>query len=104
MAQTPNVVILPSPGMGHLIPFIQFAKHLVHLHNFHVTSIIPTIGSPPNAMKAAFQALPQKIDLIFLPPVSFDDLHEDIETPVPIALEKLMGVSLLVVLRFLGLR
>ncbi|KAL5798904.1 hypothetical protein ACOSQ2_003724 [Xanthoceras sorbifolium] len=75
MAQTKHVVLLPSPGMGHVIPFIEFAKRLVHHHDdFNVTCIIPTIGPPSTAMKAAVEALPAPtINHIFLPPIIFDD-------------------------------
>lgn len=78
MSQTLQVVIVPSPGMGHLIPFIEFAKHLVHFHDyFNVTCIIPTIGSPPDAMKASLLALPPTINHIFLPPISFEEDRSD---------------------------
>ncbi|KAK4849666.1 hypothetical protein QYF36_027106 [Acer negundo] len=74
MSQTLQVVIVPSPGMGHLIPFIEFAKHLVHFHDyFNVTCIIPAIGSPPDAMKASLLALPPNINHIFLPPIIFEE-------------------------------
>ncbi|KAJ4700947.1 Glycosyltransferase [Melia azedarach] len=78
--QTPHVVMLPSPGMGHLIPLLELAKHLVGFHDFHVTCIIPTIGTPPAAMKATLQALPSTITHIFLPPLSFDDLAANTNT------------------------
>ncbi|KAK2650709.1 hypothetical protein Ddye_018198 [Dipteronia dyeriana] len=78
MSQTLQVVIVPSPGMGHLIPFIEFAKHLVHFHDyFNVTCIIPTIGTPPDAMKASLLALPSNINHIFLPPISFEEDRSD---------------------------
>ncbi|KAJ4700944.1 Glycosyltransferase [Melia azedarach] len=78
--QTPQVVILPSVGMGHLIPFLVFTKHLVRFHDFHVTCIIPTIGTPQAVVRAALQALPPTITHIFLPPVSFDDLEANTST------------------------
>ncbi|KAH7576249.1 hypothetical protein JRO89_XS01G0022600 [Xanthoceras sorbifolium] len=73
--QTPHVVIVPSPGIGHLVPFIEFAKHLVQHHKFRVTCIIPTVGSPSDADRAALSSLPPTINHVFLPPivVSFDD-------------------------------
>ncbi|KAJ4700946.1 Glycosyltransferase [Melia azedarach] len=78
--QTPHVVFLPSVGMGHLIPFLEFAKHLVRFHDFHVTCIIPTIGTPPAVVRAALQGLPPAITHIFLPPISFDDLAANTST------------------------
>ncbi|XP_043694292.1 hydroquinone glucosyltransferase-like [Telopea speciosissima] len=84
--QTPHIVFLPSPGMGHLIPLVAFAKRLVHLHDFSVTFTIPNIGSSPKAQKAVFDALPKRINSIFLPPVNLDDLDEDVKIETRICL------------------
>ncbi|XP_059633884.1 hydroquinone glucosyltransferase-like [Cornus florida] len=73
MDQTPHIAILPSPGMGHLIPLAEFAKRLVLHHNFSVTIIVPTTGPPPKAQKDVLQSLPVGVNHIFLPPVSFHD-------------------------------
>ncbi|XWS35877.1 hypothetical protein CRYUN_Cryun20dG0034500 [Craigia yunnanensis] len=83
-AQTPHIAILPSPGMGHLIPLVEFAKRLVHQHNFTVTFVIPTDYSPSKAQKSILDSLPSSIDSIFLPPVDLSDLPEDskIETVI----------------------
>ncbi|KAM5555597.1 hydroquinone glucosyltransferase-like [Rosa sericea] len=102
--QTPHIAILPSPGMGHLIPLAELAKQLVHRHNFTVTFIIPGDGPPTKAQKSVLDALPPAIDHVFLPPVSFDDLPggSQIETLISLtvsrslpylrnALESLMG-------------
>ncbi|KAL7239045.1 hypothetical protein ACSBR2_005025 [Camellia fascicularis] len=35
--------------MGHLIPLVEFAKKLVLHHSFSVTSLVPTVGTPPKA-------------------------------------------------------
>ena len=75
MEQKPRIAILPSPGMGHLIPFVELAKLLFLHHDFHVTCIIPTFGSPSKAMKEVLEALPTSIDHVFLPPVSLDNLE-----------------------------
>ena len=74
MEQKSHIAILPSPGMGHLIPLVEFAKLLLLHHDFHITCIIPTIGSPSEAMKEVLQALPTSIDHVFLPPVIMEDL------------------------------
>nr|POF23413.1 hydroquinone glucosyltransferase [Quercus suber] len=74
MDQKPHIALLPSPGMGHLIPLVEFAKLLLHHHDFHITCIIPTTGSPSKAMKEVLQALPTSIEHIFLPPVNLEDL------------------------------
>ncbi|XP_075643555.1 hydroquinone glucosyltransferase-like [Castanea sativa] len=73
MEQKPHIGILPSPGMGHLIPLVEFAKLLVHHHDFNITCIIPVLGSPSKAMKAVLHALPTTIDHVFLPPVILEE-------------------------------
>ncbi|PON42236.1 UDP-glucuronosyl/UDP-glucosyltransferase [Parasponia andersonii] len=72
----PHVAILPSPGMGHLIPLVEFAKRLVTAHDCTVTFVVPTDGPPSKAQKSVLGALPEAIDHLFLPPVNFDDLPE----------------------------
>jgi hydroquinone glucosyltransferase len=75
--EPPHVAIVPTPGMGHLIPLVELAKRLVVHHDFLVTLLIPTDGSPMKPQKAVLEALPNAISAIFLPPVSLDDLSED---------------------------
>ncbi|CAK7348752.1 unnamed protein product [Dovyalis caffra] len=74
MAQKPHVAILPSPGMGHLIPLVELAKKLVFNYDLLVTFIVPSIGPAPDAQKKVLGSLPEGMNYIFLPPVSFDDL------------------------------
>ncbi|KAJ0106563.1 hypothetical protein Patl1_17554 [Pistacia atlantica] len=79
MQQTqPNVAIVPTPGMGHLIPLVELANQLALHHNFLVTFIIPTDGSPMKPQRRVLQSLPNSISTIFLPPTNFDDLPEDL--------------------------
>ncbi|GMI66780.1 UDP-GLUCOSE-DEPENDENT GLUCOSYLTRANSFERASE 72 B1 [Hibiscus trionum] len=82
--QTPHIAILPSPGMGHLIPLVEFAKRIVHQHNFTVTFVIPTGDSPTKAQKSALDSLSSSIDYVFLPPVDLSDLPREakIETVI----------------------
>ncbi|XP_042519036.1 hydroquinone glucosyltransferase-like [Macadamia integrifolia] len=75
--QTPHIVILPSPGMGHLIPLVEFAKKFVHAHDFSITFTIPTDGSSTKAQKEALDSLPNCINTVFLSPVNLDDLSKD---------------------------
>ncbi|KAM6557512.1 hypothetical protein CsatB_004531 [Cannabis sativa] len=76
-----HIAIFPSPGVSHLIPFIEFTKRLLLLHNFHITCFILTTtddySAPSPAKKAILDSLPAAIDIIYLPPVSFDDLPKD---------------------------
>ncbi|XP_058221680.1 hydroquinone glucosyltransferase-like [Rhododendron vialii] len=69
MDQTPHVALLPSPGMGHLIPLVEFAKQLFHHHHISSTLIIPTSGPPPQTQISVLKSLPENINHIFLPHV-----------------------------------
>ncbi|KAG5538690.1 hypothetical protein RHGRI_019301 [Rhododendron griersonianum] len=69
MDQTPHVALLPSPGMGHLIPLVEFAKQLVHHHHISSTLIIPTTGPPPQSQISVLESLPENVNHVFLPPV-----------------------------------
>ncbi|XP_059454757.1 hydroquinone glucosyltransferase-like [Corylus avellana] len=84
--KTPHVAIVPTPGIGHLVPLVELAKRLVLRHNFLVTLLIPTDGSPMIQHKAFLEALPNSISSIFLPPVNLDDLPEDVKIETRIAL------------------
>lgn len=83
---TPHIAIVPTPGMGHLIPLIEFAKRLVHKHHFSATFIIPTNGPPSRAQEDVVKALPPAMDAVFLPPVTFEDLDDDVMIETQISL------------------
>ncbi|QCE11128.1 hydroquinone glucosyltransferase [Vigna unguiculata] len=71
MAKTVHIAVVSSPGFSHLVPIIEFTKRLVKLHpNFHVTCIVPSLGSPPQSSIAYLKTLPSTIDSVFLPPIS----------------------------------
>ncbi|KAK6935514.1 UDP-glucuronosyl/UDP-glucosyltransferase [Dillenia turbinata] len=63
--------------MGHLIPLIELARKLILYNNIYITFFIPNDGSSIEPQKQVLQALPRRINAIFLPPVSLDDLPED---------------------------
>lgn len=77
MAKNPHIAIVPSPGMGHVIPLVEFAKRLVHSHDFSVTFFIPTDAPPSSAAKSVLSSLPSSIHHHFLPPVSFTEEKKD---------------------------
>ncbi|CAI9094279.1 OLC1v1029990C1 [Oldenlandia corymbosa var. corymbosa] len=88
----PHVAFLPSPGMGHLIPFIELAKRLVDHHHFSVTILLPSDGSPsPNKAQQSFlQSLPAAITSVYLPPPDFADLPENtrVETRIGLSVSR----------------
>ncbi|PSS24207.1 Hydroquinone glucosyltransferase [Actinidia chinensis var. chinensis] len=88
MAKTPpRIAILPTPGMGHLIPLAEFAKRLVLTYRFSVTFIVPTDGPLPKAQKSFLEALiPTGISHLLLPPANFDDLPDDVRAETRISL------------------
>lgn len=94
-SQSASVAILPTPGMGHLIPLVEFAKRLVHNHNLTVTFIVPTDGSPSKAQKSVLDALPASISYVFLPPVSLDDVAQGARIETLISLPIVRSLSFL---------
>ncbi|CAH1412186.1 unnamed protein product [Lactuca virosa] len=76
MEKTYHIAILPSPGMGHLIPMAEFAKRLVKEHPISVTIIIPSTGTPPKAQISVLESLPENIHHLFLPSVNVKGLPE----------------------------
>ncbi|XP_057426610.1 uncharacterized protein LOC130720042 [Lotus japonicus] len=69
--QEPHIAVVPSPGFTHLVPILEFSKRLLHLHpDFHITCIIPSVGSPSSSTKSYLQTLPPSITPIFLPPIT----------------------------------
>lgn len=82
-----HVVVVPTPGIGHLIPLAEFAKRLVHHYpNFQVTFIVPDDGSPMKHQRQLLRSLPKSISSVFLPPITFDDLPDDVKIETKIAL------------------
>ncbi|XP_073029555.1 hydroquinone glucosyltransferase-like [Primulina eburnea] len=84
ITSNPHIAIIPTPGIGHLIPLVEFAKKLLQLHNFSTTFIIPNEGPLTTAQKAFLLTVPTGISYISLPPVNLDDLPPEtkIETRI----------------------
>lgn len=84
-----HILIVPTPGMGHLIPLVELAKRLINqrTHRFTFSFIIPTQGPATEAQRAAVGSLPSgRAECSFLPPVSMDDLPPDAKIETRIAL------------------
>ncbi|KAI6702577.1 hypothetical protein NL676_011713 [Syzygium grande] len=90
---TPHIAIVRTAGMGHLIPFAEFAKRLIHRHSFLVTFAIPNDGSPSKAQRSLLDSLPPCITYVFLPPVNFDDLQPETRAETIIALTLVRSLS-----------
>ncbi|KAI8545445.1 hypothetical protein RHMOL_Rhmol07G0040300 [Rhododendron molle] len=82
MDQTSHVALLPSPGMGHLIPLVEFAKQLVHHHHISSTLIIPTTGPPPQSQISILESLPENVNHVFLPPVHLPENLTNVESQI----------------------
>ncbi|KAM7476508.1 hypothetical protein LguiB_023751 [Lonicera macranthoides] len=80
MEKTPHIAVVSTPGMGHLIPLVEFAKRLLFHHNFSLTLIVPTDGPPSKSQLSFLQKLPTGITYVLLPPVNFDDFTSKIIT------------------------
>ncbi|KAG0485085.1 hypothetical protein HPP92_009164 [Vanilla planifolia] len=65
-----HVVLFPSPGMGHLIPFVELAKQLVVRHQ--LTATIVTFAD--FQASTLLSSLPSSISNATLPPPPLDDL------------------------------
>ncbi|CAI8607651.1 unnamed protein product [Vicia faba] len=85
----PLITMVSSPGMGHLIPMIEFGKRLTNHHNLPVTFIIPSDGPPSKAQTTVLSSLPPAISHIFLPPVTLSDLPPNTKP------ESLMTITIL---------
>ncbi|KAG2666568.1 hypothetical protein I3760_15G069300 [Carya illinoinensis] len=74
----PHVAVLPSPGMGHIIPLFELAKSLVVHHNCHVSFLnITTEASAAQThllRSPACTVLPPGLQVIDLPPVDISAL------------------------------
>ncbi|KAL9245406.1 hypothetical protein vseg_019066 [Gypsophila vaccaria] len=89
--QYSHIVVIPTPGMGHLIPLVELAKRILEAHPFTVTFLIPFEGPPTRAQKTVLGTLPEgRSDSYFLPSVSLDDLPSDsrIETRIALTLAR----------------
>ncbi|XP_062030406.1 hydroquinone glucosyltransferase-like [Rosa rugosa] len=93
MEPADHVAIIPTPGLGHLIPLLELAKRLVVHHNFTVTVLIPNDGTNLTPQKKLLEALPETISSTFLPPVNFDDLPPESAMETKIALTLARSLS-----------
>ncbi|KAJ0962986.1 hypothetical protein J5N97_028108 [Dioscorea zingiberensis] len=63
-----QVAILVSPGIGHLIPAVEFAKKLTIHHNLHVTLITQSTSSSLSMPEQSIlDSFPEELNLLCLP-------------------------------------
>uniref|UniRef100_A0A0E0MZD4 Glycosyltransferase n=1 Tax=Oryza rufipogon TaxID=4529 RepID=A0A0E0MZD4_ORYRU len=75
-AVTPHVVLLPSPGAGHVAPAAQLAARLAMHHGCTATIVTYTnLSTARNS--SALASLPTGVTATALPEVSLDDLPAD---------------------------
>ncbi|XP_048560544.1 hydroquinone glucosyltransferase-like [Triticum urartu] len=73
LAARPHVILLASPGAGHLIPLAELARRLVELHGFAATIVTFTNFSAPELLAC----LPASVATVALPAVQMDDLPKN---------------------------
>ncbi|CAO2815063.1 unnamed protein product [Amaranthus hypochondriacus] len=68
-----QIALIPSPGLGHLIPFIEFAKLLISNFNLSITLLLPSRAhdQPNEAQISLLASLPNGINYVNLPPIDF---------------------------------
>ncbi|CAM0958121.1 unnamed protein product [Alopecurus aequalis] len=85
----PHVVLLASPGAGHLIPMAELARRLVEHHGFQATLVTFTdLVSSPEALSG----VPASVATTALPRVPLHDLPAD--TPMETVMFELVRRSL----------
>ncbi|KAG2615706.1 hypothetical protein PVAP13_3NG041790 [Panicum virgatum] len=68
MERKPRVLLLCSPCMGHLIPFVELARRLAADHGLAATLLFASATSPPSEQYLAVAAAaPGAVDLVALP-------------------------------------
>ncbi|OMO90209.1 UDP-glucuronosyl/UDP-glucosyltransferase [Corchorus capsularis] len=73
----PHVAVLPSVGMGHLIPLLELGKRLALHHGFRVTLLLITTNTPPSAAQHQLLCspdIPSDLHILKLPPVDVDQV------------------------------
>ncbi|XP_020083844.1 hydroquinone glucosyltransferase-like [Ananas comosus] len=85
----PHVVLLPTPGMGHVIPLADFAVRLATTHGFSATLL--TFSNFDSPAQAAFlTSLPSdSVSSVSLPFISLSDLPPD--SPIEVHLCALLA-------------
>lgn len=74
----PHVAFLPSPGMGHIIPLLEFAKRLVQDHGIRATFfLISTDASAAQNDLCRSTSLPAGLNIVEIPPIDMSGILND---------------------------
>ncbi|KAI4381691.1 hypothetical protein MLD38_007744 [Melastoma candidum] len=70
-SEKPHVVLLSSPGMGHLIPILELGHRLITLHSLRITVLV--VATDPSTVRSHLHNQPADVrdllEVVFLPPV-----------------------------------
>ncbi|KAK1556265.1 hypothetical protein Q3G72_001684 [Acer saccharum] len=77
-----HVAVLPSPGMGHIIPLFELAKRLVVFnHDIHVSFLVINTDEDDSAARDQYlhshSTHPPGLDVVDIPPVNVSDIVRD---------------------------
>ncbi|KAK1555562.1 hypothetical protein Q3G72_028266 [Acer saccharum] len=76
-----HVAVLPSPGMGHIIPLFELAKRLVVFnHDIHVSFLVINTDQDNSTARDQYlysTPLPPGLDVVDIPPVNVSDIVRD---------------------------
>ncbi|XP_031252005.1 anthocyanidin 3-O-glucosyltransferase 5-like [Pistacia vera] len=77
--QLTHVAILPSPGLGHLIPLFELAKRLVVHHGIHVSFLVINTNEATTAQDQLLRSptLPPGLEVVDLPLVDVSAITTD---------------------------
>lgn len=73
--QKMHVAVFSSPGMGHIIPLLEFSKRLVTHNCFHVSFLVITTGaSTAQTQVLQSSTLPPDLHIVNLPPADMSQI------------------------------
>ncbi|XP_071722435.1 UDP-glycosyltransferase 72E1-like [Rutidosis leptorrhynchoides] len=79
ISSNPHAVLFVSPGMGHLIPFLELSRALVDHHNFQATLfVVASDSSVAGSEQILRSPNPEKLRIVSLPPVDLSDVDPSI--------------------------
>ncbi|KAL5715161.1 hydroquinone glucosyltransferase [Ranunculus cassubicifolius] len=75
---TTHLTLFPCPGLGHLIPFLEFAKHILAIEGFKVSLLVIQADASAIQSKLLCTAnLPKGLSIIDIPSVDVSSYVDD---------------------------